>query len=98
MAGNNLYRLPAPVLDGGNPLNSILLQRRHHREFALQPVSLEQVAQLLWAAQGVTSPEGYRTAPSVGALYPLELHLGDTGHPKNESFSALNSTSVFSTN
>jgi SagB-type dehydrogenase family enzyme len=75
MAGNNLHRLPAPVLDGGNPLNSILLQRRSHREFALQPVSLEQVAQLLWAAQGVTSPEGYRTAPSAGALYPLELHL-----------------------
>jgi SagB-type dehydrogenase family enzyme len=34
-----------------------------------------EVAQLLWAAQGISSREGYRTAPSAGALYPLELHL-----------------------
>jgi SagB-type dehydrogenase family enzyme len=75
MAEKNLYRLPNPAMDGDNPLNSILQQRRSHREFALQSVSLEQVAQLLWAAQGITSREGFRTAPSAGALYPLELHL-----------------------
>jgi SagB-type dehydrogenase family enzyme len=75
MAENNLYRLPAPVAGNDNPLNLILQQRRTHREFAPQPLSLTQAAQLLWAAQGVTSREGYRTAPSAGALYPLELHL-----------------------
>ncbi|MGD9164996.1 MAG: SagB/ThcOx family dehydrogenase [Chromatiales bacterium] len=75
MAENNLYRLPEPVAAIDNPLNPILQQRRTHREFAPQPLSLTQAAQLLWAAQGVTSREGYRTAPSAGALYPLELHL-----------------------
>ncbi len=34
---------------------------------------LAQVAQLLWAAQGITDPTGLRTAPSAGALYPLEV-------------------------
>jgi SagB-type dehydrogenase family enzyme len=75
MAENNLYRLPGPVAGNDNPLIPILQQRRTHREFALQPLSLKQAAQLLWAAQGITSREGYRTAPSAGALYPLELHL-----------------------
>ncbi|MGC8875330.1 MAG: SagB/ThcOx family dehydrogenase, partial [Chloroflexia bacterium] len=34
-----------------------------------------EIAQLLWAAQGITDPRGFRTAPSAGALYPLELYL-----------------------
>ncbi|HSB55457.1 MAG TPA: hypothetical protein VLD58_13940, partial [Gemmatimonadales bacterium] len=37
--------------------------------------SLEEVSQLLWAAQGITDEHGYRTAPSAGALYPLEIYL-----------------------
>ena len=45
------------------------------REFAPEPLSLQTAAQLLWAAQGISSPHGLRTAPSGGALYPLELHL-----------------------
>jgi SagB-type dehydrogenase family enzyme len=75
MAEQNLYSLPQPVADDDNPLNPILQQRRTHREFAQQPITLEQAAQLLWAAQGISSREGFRTAPSAGALYPLELHL-----------------------
>lgn len=75
MAENNLYSLPKTVAGDDNPLNPILQQRRTHREFANQSITLEQAAQLLWAAQGITSREGYRTAPSAGALYPLELHL-----------------------
>jgi SagB-type dehydrogenase family enzyme len=33
------------------------------------------VGQLLWAAQGVSSDDGRRTAPSAGARYPLEVYL-----------------------
>jgi SagB-type dehydrogenase family enzyme len=38
-------------------------------------VSLDEAAQLLWAAQGITHSEGLRTAPSAGALYPLEIYF-----------------------
>jgi len=34
---------------------------------------MEQVAQLLWAAQGVTDARGMRAAPSAGACYPVEV-------------------------
>ena len=75
MAEQDPYRLPAPGLGADNPLNPILQRRRTHRAFASRPLSVSEVAQLLWAAQGINSSAGYRTAPSAGALYPLELHL-----------------------
>jgi SagB-type dehydrogenase family enzyme len=67
--------LPAPRLDGGVSLERALAGRRSVREFARGALTLPQVAQLLWAAQGVTHRDGGRTAPSAGALYPLELYL-----------------------
>jgi len=67
--------LPAPRLDGGAALEHALAERRSVREFASGALTLPQVAQLLWAAQGVTHGDGLRTAPSAGALYPLELYV-----------------------
>jgi SagB-type dehydrogenase family enzyme len=52
-----------------------LLERRSIRDYADETVTLADVSQLLWAAQGITNPSGYRTAPSAGALYPLEVYL-----------------------
>jgi SagB-type dehydrogenase family enzyme len=40
-----------------------------------QAHALTELSQLLWAAQGVTHRNGLRTAPSVGALYPLEVYV-----------------------
>ncbi|HEY0592431.1 MAG TPA: SagB/ThcOx family dehydrogenase [Thermoanaerobaculia bacterium] len=65
--------LPPPDRRGTVPLEHALQSRRSVREFTNAPVPLATVAQLLWAAQGVTSGDGRRTAPSAGALYPLEL-------------------------
>src|SRR5512144_662403 len=48
---------------------------RSVRNFADAGLSLEDMAQLLWAAQGITHSEGLRTAPSAGALYPAEVYL-----------------------
>jgi SagB-type dehydrogenase family enzyme len=56
-------------------LEETLARRRSVREFSDKPLSDQDVSQLLWAAQGITHPEGLRTAPSAGALYPLELYL-----------------------
>lgn len=67
--------LPAPAIADGMPLAQALAQRRSVRNFGAGGLTLAQAGQLLWAAQGTTSRDGLRTAPSAGALYPLEIHL-----------------------
>ncbi len=52
-----------------------LATRRSVRAYQSRDLTLEEVSQLLWAAQGLTHAMGYRTAPSAGALYPLELYV-----------------------
>jgi hypothetical protein len=57
-------------------LESALSQRRSLREFERRELTLAEIGQILWAAQGITnSDEGLRTAPSAGALYPLEVYV-----------------------
>lgn len=67
--------LPQPAVDGDVSLETAISKRRSVRDFSRQALPLADVAQLLWAAQGVTSGDGGRAAPSAGALYPLELYL-----------------------
>jgi len=67
--------LPAPRLDGEMSLEEAIANRRSVREFTEERLSLEEISQLLWAAQGITDPRGLRAAPSAGALYPLELYV-----------------------
>lgn len=70
--------LPAPALKGTASLEEALAGRRSRRRFGPGDLERAQVAQLLWAAQGVNRSEnGRRTAPSAGALYPLELYVVD---------------------
>lgn len=73
--GETFIKLSEPKLKGKMSLEEALLKRRSVREFATTPLTLQEVSQLLWAAQGITSPWGGRTAPSAGALYPLEIYL-----------------------
>ncbi len=70
-----MITLPSPVAERHCELNHALQFRRSTREFKDEPISLAEAGRLLWAAQGVTSLGGFRTAPSAGALYPLELYL-----------------------
>ncbi len=67
--------LPAPKTDGATSVEKALRERRAIRDFKRKPLSIAEVSQLLWAAQGITASGGRRTAPSAGALYPLELYL-----------------------
>lgn len=71
----DVVELPAPRTEGGMSLEEALASRRSVREFTDEPLTLEQVSQLLWAAQGITAEWGGRTAPSAGALYPLEVYV-----------------------
>lgn len=70
-----MIALPSPNLEAAGSLNEALARRRSIRRFATAELPLQSVSQLLWAAQGVTDRDGLRTAPSAGALYPLELYL-----------------------
>jgi SagB-type dehydrogenase family enzyme len=67
--------LPAPARGGTISLEETLHRRRSLREFRDAELTPAQIGQLLWAAQGVTGPGGLRTAPSAGALYPLEIYV-----------------------
>jgi SagB-type dehydrogenase family enzyme len=70
-----VIELPAVLQDDPGSLGDALHRRRSVRTYASASLTLEQVSQLLWAGQGITHAEGLRTAPSAGALYPLEMYL-----------------------
>lgn len=68
-------KLPDPVLKGSISVEEAISKRRSVREYKDEPLRLEELGQLLWAAQGITSPKGFRAAPSAGATYPLEIYV-----------------------
>ena len=68
-------QLPEPRQEGAISVEQALARRRSVRDFRATPLPLASVGQLLWAAQGITNPRGDRTAPSAGALHPLEVYL-----------------------
>jgi len=65
--------LPVPKKTGGMSVDAALAARRSIRTCTKQSVTIGEVGQLLWAAQGVTSADGKRTAPSAMHRYPLEI-------------------------
>lgn len=71
----SIIALPTPLYDSQTSVEQALQARRSVRTYSSTPLSLSEVSQLLWAAQGLTHPEGMRTAPSAGALYPLEIYV-----------------------
>lgn len=64
--------LPKPKSKGDVSLEEAIQVRRSTRSFSNEPVSIEDLSQILWAAQGLTEGR-FRAAPSAGALYPIEL-------------------------
>ena len=70
-----IITLSKPNQSGSMPLEQAIAARRSRRDFSPQPLALEQISQLAWAAQGQDANSGYRTAPSAGATYPLELFV-----------------------
>jgi SagB-type dehydrogenase family enzyme len=80
-SGPGTITLPQPRHHSNTSIEEALLKRRSIRNYKDKPVTLAEVSQLLWAAQGITGPRGFRTAPSAGALYPLEVYVvvGEAG-------------------
>ena len=67
--------LPSPATTDTISLEKAIGRRQSLRAFRPDPLPMATIGQLLWAGQGVTSPDGKRAAPSAGALYPLELYV-----------------------
>jgi len=67
--------LPPPAHDGPVALEAAVFNRRSVRAYSTVALSLEELSQLVWVAQGISHPEGYRTVASAGALYPLDLYV-----------------------
>ncbi len=68
-------QLPAVAAPPAMSLAMALEQRRSLREYADRALSPEELAWVVQAATGITSGQGWRTAPSAGALYPLETYV-----------------------
>ncbi len=73
-------KLPAPKLESAVSIEEAINKRRSVRNFSDKGVNIEQISQLLWAAQGITDKMmGFRAAPSAGALYPIEIYIAEKG-------------------
>ncbi len=72
---NNILQLPQANKDGGMSLNDALAIRRSARSYSSEPMQIQQVSQLLWSAQGINNKDNFRTAPSAGATFPLEIFV-----------------------
>jgi SagB-type dehydrogenase family enzyme len=107
---NQVIELPAPSFDSNNSVENALKTRRSERMYLQEAIKLEDLSQILWAAQGVTmridtAPRtwigqewlgGVRTAPSAGALFPIEIYIA-AGNVENldpglYKYNALNHT------
>jgi SagB-type dehydrogenase family enzyme len=72
----SIVLLPSPDREGSISVEKALETRRSVREYLDSPLSLSDIGQLLWSAQGITDDlRGFRTAPSAGALYPAEVYV-----------------------
>ncbi|XRP96898.1 SagB/ThcOx family dehydrogenase [Methanocaldococcus sp. 16A] len=56
-------------------LEDVLLKRRSVREYSSSPLTLRELSHILFAAYGVTNEDGFKTVPSAGATYPLEIYV-----------------------
>ena len=70
----NIIQLQTPNKQGGASINEALWNRQSSREYANDPLSLEELSGVMWAAAGINRPDGHLTAPSALALYPIQTY------------------------
>lgn len=70
-----VVELPEPDLSGDMSVEEAIQSRRSQRVYSEEPVTLAELGQVLWAAQGVTDESGHRAAPSAKSAYPYSLYV-----------------------
>ncbi len=74
--GRGRISLPPPKTDGAVSVEAAIQARRSIRRFTDEALTIEQIGQLAWAAQGITErSRGLRATPSAGATYPLDVYM-----------------------
>lgn len=77
-AGQTVKKLPAPNKERTATLMQALSDRQSIREYADTPIALQDLSDLLWAANGVNRPDGKRTAPSAVNRQDIKVYVLDT--------------------
>jgi len=67
--------LPTPKITGKMSVEEAIQTRRSKRVYSEEPVTMSELSQILWSAQGVTDDKGHRTAPSARGVYPYSLYV-----------------------
>lgn len=70
----NIIQLQTPNKQGGASINEALWNRKSYRDYANEPLTLEELSGVMWAAAGVNRADGHLTAPSALALYPIQTY------------------------
>lgn len=68
-------KLKEPNLARGKSLMESLSQRKSVRNFKKETLSHEDLSDLLWAANGVSRPDGRRTAPSAMNKQDIQMYV-----------------------
>ena len=75
IVGNEIL-LPLPRKMTNMSVEEAILLRRSIRDYTNEPLTINELSMILWAAQGITNTQyKFRAAPSAGATYPLELYV-----------------------
>jgi len=68
-------QLLKPQTSSGNPLMQLLWKRMSSRQFSPEPLPLEVLSNLLWAAFGINRPDGKRTAPTANNKQEIDIYV-----------------------
>ncbi len=68
-------QLVKPQMGSGNPLMQLLWKRMSSREFSPEPLPVEVLSNLLWAAFGINRPDGRRTAPTASNRQEIDIYV-----------------------
>lgn len=71
----NSISMPPPEKHGDLPIMKALAKRRSSRDFAPDPLPLQLLSNLLWAAHGMNRADGGRTSPSALNVQEIDVFV-----------------------
>ncbi len=70
----DVIKLNPPDLNRGISVMQALKKRKTQRDISDKKLTLQQLSDLLWAADGINRPDGKRTAPAAMAIYSVDIY------------------------